>query len=144
MLILKTLAANNNKDARRRSAGNQPENPAQQAEGYGNASAMASGLRTKSLQWPGWLKIAEERRGSWGLEVVMPALSLKTKLVLSITAMVVAIINHALHSLYLEVVHQRIQEVAQSRYHRAAHVCGGKTGVDQDLSAEGRLNDPAS
>ena len=42
----------------------------------------------------------------------MPALSLKTKLVLSITAMVVAIVA-TLSTLYIsEVVHQRIQEVA--------------------------------
>jgi PAS domain S-box-containing protein len=42
----------------------------------------------------------------------MPALSLKTKLVLSITAMVVAIVS-TLSTLYIsEVVHQRIQEVA--------------------------------
>src|SRR5579859_5487219 len=42
----------------------------------------------------------------------MPALSLKTKLVFAITAMVVAIVA-TLSTLYIsEVVHQRVQEVA--------------------------------
>ena len=44
----------------------------------------------------------------------MPALSLKTKLVFAITAMVVAIVA-TLSTLYIsEVVHQRVQEVFRS------------------------------
>ena len=60
----------------------------------------------------------------------MPALSLKTKLVFAITAMVVAIVA-TLSTLYIsEVVHQRIHEVYHgSRRHQAARLRRIKTSL---------------
>jgi len=74
----------------------------------------------------------------------MPALSLKTKLVLSITAMVVAIVA-TLSTLYIsEVVHQRIQEVASIADVIKLHIfAAAKPAFAVDLSSTKiDLNDP--
>src|SRR5580765_7309853 len=74
----------------------------------------------------------------------MPALSLKTKLVLSITAMVVAIVA-TLSTLYIsEVVHQRIQEVNSIADVIKLHVFAvSKPVLGVDLSSSKiDLNDP--
>src|ERR1051326_4726251 len=74
----------------------------------------------------------------------MPALSLKTKLVLSITAMVVAIVA-TLSTLYIsEVVHQRIQEVASIADVIKLHILAvAKPALNVDLSAtKVDMNDP--
>jgi PAS domain S-box-containing protein len=74
----------------------------------------------------------------------MPALSLKTKMVLSITAMVVAIVA-TLATLYIsEVVHQRIHEVYQVAEVIKLHVFAvSKPAMGVDLSSSKvDLNDP--
>jgi PAS domain S-box-containing protein len=74
----------------------------------------------------------------------MPALSLKTKLVLSITAMVVAIVA-TLSTLYIsEVVHQRIQEVASMADVIKLHMFAvARPALTVDLSAtKVDMNDP--
>jgi PAS domain S-box-containing protein len=74
----------------------------------------------------------------------MPALSLKTKLVLSITAMVVAIVA-TLSTFYIsEVVHQRIQEVASIADVIELHMFAvARPALTVDLSAtKVDLNDP--
>ncbi|HEY2115941.1 MAG TPA: ATP-binding protein, partial [Candidatus Angelobacter sp.] len=74
----------------------------------------------------------------------MPALSLKTKMVLSITAMVVAIVA-TLSTLYIsEVVHQRIQEVASIADVIELHMFAvARPALTVDLSATKiDLNDP--
>jgi PAS domain S-box-containing protein len=74
----------------------------------------------------------------------MPALSLKTKLVLSITAMVVAIVA-TLSTLYIsEVVHQRIQEVASIADVIELHMFAvARPALTVDLSStKVDLNDP--
>ncbi len=74
----------------------------------------------------------------------MPALSLKTKLVLSITAMVVAIVA-TLSTLYIsEVVHQRIHEVYQVADVIKLHVFAvSRPAMGVDLSSSKiDLNDP--
>jgi PAS domain S-box-containing protein len=74
----------------------------------------------------------------------MPALSLKTKLVLSITAMVVAIVA-TLSTLYIsEVVHQRIQEVASIADVIKLHMFAvARPALTVDLSAtKVDMNDP--
>lgn len=74
----------------------------------------------------------------------MPALSLKTKLVLAITAMVVAIVA-TLSTLYIsEVVHQRIQEVSSIADVIKLHIfAAAKPAFAVDLSSTKiDLNDP--
>jgi PAS domain S-box-containing protein len=74
----------------------------------------------------------------------MPALSLKTKMVLAITAMVVAIVA-TLSTLYIsEVVHQRIQEVASIADVIKLHIfAAAKPAFAVDLSSTKiDLNDP--
>src|SRR5690349_7418922 len=74
----------------------------------------------------------------------MPALSLKTKMVLSITAMVVAIVA-TLSTFYIsEVVHQRIQEVASIADVIELHMFAvARPALTVDLSStKVDLNDP--